>query len=122
MPTPKPVEVRHKAILITINRSYRDNMTPEELYEATRGIWVIGTRRDEAEYAIAVYKGIVREVYSIDKWYPSGTLKYQTRGDVGPTISPRWEFSGEVAHKIRDEYVNFYIGKGNQNPIHYVNV
>ena len=59
----KPVQVRHKAILITINKLYRSNMTIEELYEATRGIWKVGERREQAEFAMAVYQGIVREVY-----------------------------------------------------------
>jgi hypothetical protein len=75
----KPVEVHHKAILITVNRLYRSDMTPLELYEVTRGIWVIGRRREKAEYAMAVYQSVVREVYRIDKWYPAGTLEYQTR-------------------------------------------
>jgi hypothetical protein len=63
----------------TINKLYRSNMTAEELYEATRGIWVVGTRRENAEYVMAVYLGIVREVYRIQKWHPSVTLKYNTR-------------------------------------------
>ena len=118
----KPSMVRHKAILITINQRYRSNMTPLELYEVTRGIWVVGPRRNRAEYAKAVYQGIVREVYRIDQWYPAGTLEYQTMdasdfGDYG-----RWEFSGTVAREIRREYVGFSVGKGGQNPIRYVNV
>jgi len=37
----KPVEVRHKALLITINKRYRSDMSTEELCEATRGVWVL---------------------------------------------------------------------------------
>lgn len=122
MTKPKPVVVRHKAILITINKLYRSNMTTQELYEATRGIWVVGQRRNKAEYAMAVYQGIVREVYRIHQWYPSGTLDYHTRGSSDFGDSGRWEFSGSVAHEIRDEYVGFSVGKGGQNPIRYVNV
>ena len=125
MLTATPVVVHHKAILITINKLYRSNMTPQELYEATRGIWVIGPRRDRAEYAMAVYQGIVREVYRINKWYPAGTLEYQTRDDVSnrmDIVPERWEFSGDIAHEIRDEYVRRSVGKSGQNPIRYVNV
>jgi len=121
--TAKPVEVRHKAILITINQLYRSNMAPEELYEATRGIWVLGERRNKAEYAMAVYQGIVREVYRIRQWYPAGTLKYTTRDPSEFRNTPnqgRWEFEGEVAEEaIRKEYVGFSVGKGGQNPIRY---
>ena len=79
MLTAKPVDVRHKAILITINRLYRSDMTNEELYEATRGVWKVGQKRDRAEYAIAVYQGIAREVYRIRTWHPAGTLPYRFR-------------------------------------------
>lgn len=58
----KRVRVRHKAILITINKLYRSDMSGLELYEATRGIWVVGNRRNTVHYAFAVFQGIVREV------------------------------------------------------------
>ena len=117
----KPVHVRHKAILITINKLYRSEMTAEELYEATRGIWVVGTQRERAEYGMAVYQGIVREVYKIQKWHRAGTLKYHTRDSKGFKSSGRWEFEGVVATGIRDEYVGNSVGMGGQNPIRYKN-
>ena len=118
----KPVQVRHKAILITVNQRYRSDMTPLELYEATRGIWVVSARREKAEYAMAVYQGIVREVYRIHEWHPAGTLEYRTRDATGFQDTKRWEFAGEAAVKIRDEYVGFFVGMGSQNPIRYVNL
>jgi hypothetical protein len=119
----KPVTVRHKALLITINRLYRSNMSKEELYEATRGIWVVGLRREKAEFGIAVYQGIVREVYRIKQWHPAGTLVYQTRDADGFQESGRWEFEGSVASDdIRDEYVGNSVGRGGQNPIRYKNI
>ena len=121
----EPVKVRHKVILITINQLYRSDMTPLELYEATRGIWKIGTNRNKAEYAMAVYQGVVREVYRIHQWFPAGTLEYKTRDSsefTSPKNSKRWEFSGEVADEIRDMYVGYSVGLGGQNPIRYVNV
>lgn len=123
MLSPKKVTIRHKAILITINKLYRSNMTSEELYEATRGIWRVSeTRKNKAEYCMAVYQGVVREVYLIEKWHPAGTLKYKTRDASGFKNSDRWEFSGSVAYDIRDKYVGFSVGKSGQNPIRYVNV
>lgn len=125
MITAAPVEVRHPAILITINQLYRSDMTAEELYEATRGIWVLGERRNRAEFALAVYQGIVREVYRIHSWYPAGTLEYRTRepSEFRNTHNlGRWEFEGKVAEEaIREEYVGFSVGKGGQNPIRYKN-
>jgi len=116
------VTVHHKAVLITINRLYRSAMSAEELYEATRGIWVVGPRREQAEYALAVYQGIVREVYKIEQWLPAGTLPYHTRDASQFKATDRWEFKGMVATAIRDEYVGFSVGKGGQNPIRYVNI
>jgi hypothetical protein len=122
--TAKPVKVRHKAILININQLYRSNMTSEELYEATRGVWRVGkgTRKNRAELAIAVYQGIVREVYRIDKWWPAATLQYKTRDVSEYRNSGRWEFDGVVAEDIRNEYVGFAVGPSGQNPIKYVNI
>lgn len=125
---PKPGVVDVKAILITINQLYRSDMPLQELYEATRGIWRCnGPRRDRAEYAMAVYQGVVREVYHIDKWFPSGEgmQKYETRdsSDFKDCYPPRWEFEGAVADdEIRKKYIGVFVGKGGQNPIRYVNV
>lgn len=117
-----PVNVRHKAMLITINQLYRSSMTPLELYEATRGIWKVGPRRNSVEYAMALYQGVVREVYRVHAWYPAGTLEYKTRDASEFAASGRREFDGEVADDIRIEYVGFSVGRSGQNPIRYVNV
>ena len=123
MLTAKSVKVEHKAILITINRLYRSDMSEKELYETTRGIWKVGeTSRSKVEYAIALYQGIVLEVYRIKQWYPAGTLKYNTRDSSDFKDSSRWEFSGCIAKDVRDEYVGFSVGKAGQNPIRYVNI
>lgn len=119
----KPVTVRHKAVLITINKLYRSDMSDQELYEATRGVWVVGRKRDLAIYAFAVYQGIVREVYRVKPpWLPAGTLKYATR-DAKRFQKGRWEFEGGPAEEeIRAEYVGGKVGKGGQNPIRYCNI
>ncbi len=123
MLTAKKVKVLHKAILVTINSLYRSDMSKEELYETTRGIWRVGeTRRNKVEYAMALYQGIVLEVYRIKQWYPAGTLKYNTRDSSDFKSSGRWEFSGSIAKDIRGEYIGFSVGKAYQNPIRYLNI
>jgi hypothetical protein len=97
-------------------------MTPEELYEATRKSWVIGPRREWVDLALAVYQGIVREVYRVRAWHPADTLANKGADAPGQAGSRRWEFEGEVAQDVRDAYVGFSVGKGGQNPIRYVNV
>ena len=119
----KKVKVNHKAVLIKINRLYRSNMSDEELYEATRGIWRVGPRREKAEYGMAVYQGIVKEVFRIKKWHPAGTLTYLTRKVDITEPNTRWEFEGEIADdKIRDEYINNLVEVGGQFPVRYVNI
>ena len=118
----KKVKVKHKAILITINRLYRSGMTDRELYEVTRGTWRIGERRNQADFVMSVYQGIVREVYKIEKWYPAGTIEYQTRNSLELQTEKRWEFEGEKSEEnIRSQYVGFNVGKSGQNPIRYMN-
>jgi hypothetical protein len=118
----KPVVVQEKALLLTINQLYWSGMSPLELYEATRGFWVIGPRREDVELALAVYQGVVREVYRIRAWHPAGTLEYRTRDAAPYRGSRRWEFEGEVANDIRARYIDGSVGKGWQNPIRYINL
>jgi uncharacterized protein len=123
MLTAKKIEVHHKAILITINKLYRSDMAPDELYEVTRGIWRVGERnRNRVEFAMSLYQGIVLEVYRIEQWHPAGTLEYNTRDSSDFKTSGRWEFSGSIAKDIREEYIGFSVGKAGQNPIRYANI
>ncbi len=122
MPPSKPVVVEEPALLITINQTYRHGMSSLALYEATRGFWRIGPRRDGVELALAVYKGVVREVYRIQAWHAAGTLEYKTREVGSNRGSGRWEFVGEVASDVRAKYIDRFVSKGSRNPIRYVNV
>lgn len=105
----KAVTFDEPCIIININRLYTRGISAKKLYDSTRASWIVGAKRDRANYAIASYRGLVREVYEIEKWQPNGD---------------RWEFIGKVADdKIRDKYLNQslenYIKKGGQNPIRY---
>lgn len=105
----KAVTFDEPCIIININRLYTRGISDQKLYDSTRASWILGVKRDRAKYAIASYRGLVREVYAIEKWQPNGD---------------RWEFIGKVAEdKIRDKYLNQslenYIKKGGQNPIRY---
>ncbi len=125
--TRRPAKIREPAILIRINRAYRYGMTDQELYDATRSAWRIGTRGDKAKLAMAVYDNVVREVYEITGWFREGrTFNARRRPDHKPA-DDRWEFVGVIANeKIRKRYRNRFVGehfpKGAQNPIRYVNV
>jgi len=121
----KPAKIVEPAILIRINRLYHYGMTPTELYDATRATWVVGPKRDKAKYALAVYRGIVREVYEISHWLEAGST-FSTRFPRGNRTKGRWEFVGTLApepirRKYVDRAVDAYFRPGSQNPIQYVN-
>lgn len=101
----RPVRVKEDAILIRINQLYRSNMNARELYDATRGVWKLGLRRYKAKYAMAVYQGIVREVYRIDRWLPAGYSEYATRKAEELMKRGKWEFEGSVEKKLSRRYV-----------------
>lgn len=122
----KRVTLKEPGIVIRINRLYRPGMTQTELYDAARGVWVVGPQREKAKYAFAIFAGVIREVYEIAKWLPAGAT-LSTRDPHGDRVAGRWEFVGRVApERIRKRYVDRYIGhtfrQGNQNPISYVNI
>jgi hypothetical protein len=121
------VEVDDPVILIRVSRLYREGMSSEALYEATRGVWrAAGKKRDQARYAFGVSDGIVRAVYEIAEWYPAATTVYKTRDAKELDTDHRWEFTGtEAAASMLNKYlgrsVAGYFSRGNRNPIFYVN-
>lgn len=121
------VTIEHPVILINISRQYRYGISQTELYDATRGAWVVGTRRKMAEFAFCVYRGIVRAVYSIAAWVAAGsTMTSRDYSNKENKIKKRYEFVGNLAPvEIQSKYlgksIKHYYEKGAQNPIKYVN-
>jgi len=120
------VEIEDPVILLRINHLYRYDISDDELYEATRGVWKVGKRREKARYAFAVLYGLVREVYEIQKWLPAGTTEYSTRERKDIERPGRWEFIGQrvqdtIRIKYLDKSIANYIPPASRNPITYVN-
>ncbi|MBN8595338.1 MAG: hypothetical protein J0M33_26530 [Anaerolineae bacterium] len=113
------ITILEPGILVIINRRFRQGMNDSELYEATLGNWVIGSRREQAKYVFAVSNQIVRAVYEIERWY-SADQRVPPQSD---TLN-RWCFEGKPALELK-HYVGGsiarYLSKGSQNPIRYVN-
>ena len=122
----RPVRVQEPSILIRVTGLYRPQMTASELYDATRASWKVGPKRERAKYALAVFEGIVREVYEITQWLPGGST-FNSRDPRGVRASDRWEFVGRLApERVRRRYINrdvsHYFMRGAQNPISYVKI
>ncbi len=130
----QPIQINDPAILIRINQAFRYSMTEIELYDYTRGFWKLNPKRAKnAKYAMAVYEGIIQEVYEIRHWYEAGTTFNVRNGneyidfDEKDGLDGRFEFIGNLASPaIREKYrfksVENYFKKGNSNPIMYQNL
>jgi len=124
----EPINIDDPLLLIRVNKKYRHNITPLELYEITRGVWKVGPRRERANYACSVFQGVIKEIYSISSWHEAGTTEYKTRAHTPEDVDipGRWEFTGEIAKqeiqgKYIDRDVSAYFKKGAMSPVMYVN-
>lgn len=103
-------------VLIKINRSYKENMTAEELYNATSYSWVASfgkTETRDIKYYCAVYQNKIIEVYDFDGY----------EEEIPKRNPARYFLKGHVS---REEMRNDLIGldvssihKGKGNPIKY---
>lgn len=114
------LEITEPSMLIRINELFRDDMSAEELYNATRSSWRVSLdRANNVEYALSVYKGIVREVYLITAWQEADPTAHEKNNG-------RFEFIGNIAEDtVRNKYklksVKHYFKKGNMAPFMYIN-
>ena len=119
------VEITEPALIIRINLEDSDNITAQELYNATRSAWKINlARANNVEYVLSVHQGIVKEVYQVSGWYDAGATFVPKREDI--IGSGRYEFVGTVAEDtIRDKYLNKSVKhlfkKENAQPVMYFN-
>lgn len=105
-------------VLIKINKTYRENMSPEELYHATSISWVASfekTKRRDLQFYCSIYQNKIIEVY-----------KFLGSKEEIPKRSPaRFILHGELAaEEIRQKLIGIDVStvhKGSGNPIKYVN-
>lgn len=116
--SPPLSHIEEECIIININKKYSRSAAPNDIYEATRQLWVIkSTRigepsRPKLKYVLSEYKKFIVEVFEVEHWFqlPDGKGKL------------RWGFKGHVAPDyIREKYLNKKVSKkpGAANPIMY---
>ncbi len=97
-----------KAILIIINQSFKQGMSKDALYEATRGDWAkINAEKKQADYAVAVAGGVIKAVYHIEKWEAAS--------------GNRQRFTGSRANDM-EKYIESNVGRkkrGDQDPTYF---
>jgi hypothetical protein len=125
---PMNADIPDPVVLIRINELYRNGMSAQELYDATRGVWILSLERARgAKYAFAVFEGIVKEVYEPELWQDAQVDSYETRKDLTPEDGKgRIEFIGKLAPEaIRSKYIDKSVASsfvfGSQNPCKYIN-
>jgi len=113
--------ITEPSLLIKINQSFSYSMSPNELYDATRQFWRIGSDRDQVEYAFSIFDGVIQEVYKVISWHKAGT----TFSSRKPKDKERWEFVGQIAEEeIRKKYLYKDVSKitNHQSPFYYQNI
>jgi len=122
--TSKKANISENVVLIKLSDSFRYNMDPIDLYDYTRGRWIISElRRNKITHEFSVYDGIVQETYSVLKWFKAGKTFTNRVEKIELLDTKRWEFICAISETMRKKYryksVDHYWGKGARNPIRY---
>ena len=128
-------DIRHKILIIKINRLYQRGMDEKVLYDAVRGVWRVSKEKVRTvEYVFDVYNSLIVAVYKPSEWFVCKEAKDRLpRQDIvlTPKTENRLFFVDERYEQgfPLDENESFYIGKSiaglqlnqsAQNPITYL--
>ena len=128
-------DIRHKILVIKINRLYQKGMDEKVLYDAARGVWRASKENVRTvEYVFGVYNSLIVAVYKPSEWFVGKEAKDRLgRQDIvlTPKTENRLFFVDERYEQgvPLDENESFYIGKSiagltlnqsAQNPITYL--
>jgi hypothetical protein len=128
----EPLDFPEPAILIKIEKEWSNQLTPDALYERTRRYWVCSphNRKPPPQYALAVARGLVREVYRIDRWIEYRGWPEDRDYSRNADPNAQWPagqllrgFVGGVAHELAGlklKSIEDRMKKGAQNPITYL--
>lgn len=120
----KREDITENVIAIKVNCSYKENITEAGLYDITRGYWKLNIKRaEQVEYAMSIYKGIIKEIYEIEQWLPAGSTPRPVLPEA-EVPEGRFEFVGKIAgEEIRNKYIGKSMAdlyqRGEANPIKY---
>ena len=129
----EPLNFPEPCIIIKIEKEWSNQLTPDALYERTRRYWVCSphNRKPQPQYALAVVRGLVREVYRIDHWleyrgWPEDRdhSRNSDPNEEWPASYLRRGFVGAVAHELAGlklMSIEHLTKTGSQNPITYLN-
>ncbi|MCX8480772.1 MAG: hypothetical protein ORN58_02510, partial [Sediminibacterium sp.] len=124
-------------VIININGTYKRGFGSDAIYEATKGTWFISEKKiPTLKYVLSEYKGLIVQVFKVDKWIQNKRPKNKTELDQqGNPITdingkPKMKKVDAVGYKfegkrapddIRNLYINKFVEKikGAANPNRY---
>lgn len=119
-------EPPHKLILLNINSAF-DESGETDFYKETHLAWRLSLdKAKQADYVLAVARGVVKQVFVADRWLPATPQNFPDyKGPEG-----RYGFVGRIAP---DDICEYYVGqhgkritnpnmKHSQNPVRYWNI
>jgi len=111
-------EFKHKALLISVNRSALDS----SLYEATRYAWRLSqSKASQAEIILPTVQGLIVGAFVANEWLDASTENFPGR----ESSKGRYGFNGvDASSEIHAQYVgkrtpDEYRKRGASNPIKY---
>lgn len=128
-------DIKHRILVIKINRLYQRNMDPDALYDSVRGVWRASKEKVKTvDYVFGVYNSLVVAVYKPTEWFVCKDARDRLpRQDIEltPKTENRVFFVDEGYERglPMDENQRFYYGKSiadlklnqsAQNPITYL--
>lgn len=128
-------DIKHRILVIKINKLYQRNLNENDLYDAVRGVWRASKERVKSvEYVFGVFNSLIVAVFKPSEWFVCKEAKDKLpRQDIilTPKTENRLFFVDERFEQglPYDENEQFYIGKSiaglklnqsAQNPITYL--
>jgi uncharacterized protein len=119
----KEAKFRHKAVLITVNRSLAEK---GDVYEGVRYAWKLDpARAGRAQFVMALDRGLIVGVFKPERWMKATPENFP---GTAHARRGRWGFVGRPASPaIRRQYMHRRLPpsmrkQGAANPVRYVNV
>ena len=117
----KRVQISDPLMLIRISQTFRYDMASEEIYNVTNYAWRVDRRRAQGRLVLAVYDGVVQEVFQDVEWRPAAPRQgrplesgHRKSEFVGRVASPR------LQARYKGRSVEKYFRRGYQGSIRYL--
>jgi len=93
------------AIIRLNDEFYTSSISPDELYDITRCYWKSSRRKVlQCERVLAVYHGVVVEVYQVDDWVDGSRIVKKTH--LNAYRAGSYGFNGKIAEaSVRNQFV-----------------